>query len=316
MKHRGAIEEERESKSLVVWIRRFVSCSCGGDFIGRHRVDSIASEIESVGTVEAQATPEPASNRILPLGAGWAVGRGIDLPLPFGASTFFIFMSRDIEVKDVRVAFEGHSQQSISDIASFAVRNRTTVGAVRVDAWILPLLNLYALAGFTWTSSNLNARFTIDRSILPRPPVEIEIDQDGEVSGPYFGGGATVVAGYGPWFVLADANYGRTELDDFEGAINFWFLAARTGWSGKISRNSWRAWAGAAYLAADRTLTAVVQSETLGEVRVEIDQRPANPWTTQIGGGLGMGKRYEIVLEAGSNFDDAFLGVLSATVRW
>ena len=279
-------------------------------------IDSVANGIEPADTVDARPVSESSRDRILPFGAGWAADRGIDLPLPFGASAFFIYMSRDLEVSDVRVQFGDRPPQNINDFATFAVSNRTTVGAVRVDAWVLPVLNLYALAGFTWTNSNLNARFTVDRMILPLPPVDIEVDQNSSVSGPYIGGGGTAVAGYGPWFVLADANYGRTKIDQLEGTINFWFLAARTGWSGKLGRNSWRAWAGAAYLDAARTLTAVVPTTTLGDVRVEIDQRPVNPWTAQVGGGLGVGKRYEILLEVGSNFDDAFLGVFSASIRF
>jgi hypothetical protein len=283
---------------------------------GKTATVTTSGSVEPADTIEVQTTSESGTDRLLPLGADWAREKGIDLPLPFGVGAFFILMSRDIEVTDVQIQFEGRPKESINDFASFAVRNSTTVGALRLDAWILPLLNLYAMAGYTWTNSNLNARFTIDRIILPRPPVVIEIEQDSRVAGPYFGGGGTVVAGYGRWFVLADANYGRTDLDEFEGSINFWFLAARTGWSGKAGRYSWRAWAGAAYLAADRTLTAVVDTESLGEVRVEIDQRPVNPWTAQLGGGLGVGKRFEMILEAGSNFNDAILGVLSAAFRF
>ena len=107
--------------------------------------------------------------RPLPFGADWALARGIDLPNPFGVGTFLVVMSRDFEVNDVRVTLPGQEPASISDVASFDVRNHTTLAALKLDAWILPLLNVYVLAGHTWTDSKLNAAITIKRPI--RDPV-------------------------------------------------------------------------------------------------------------------------------------------------
>jgi hypothetical protein len=58
------------------------------------------------------------------------------------------------------------------------------------------------------------------------------------------------------------------------------------------------------------------QSEALGTVRVEVDQRPVNPATLQAGGSIGIGKRWEVMVEVGSNFDDAFMGIFSASFRF
>jgi len=265
-------------------------------------------------------TPVPAQeedttwNRPLPLGAKWALERGIDLPNPFGVGIFLVTMSRDIEVYDVRVTLPGNEPVSISDVASFSVRNKTTLGAIKIDAWILPLLNLYVLAGHTWTDTRLNATVTIDR-ILGNDIV-VDLSEDSNVGGPLLGAGATVVAGVGHWFVMADGNYNYSDIKEFDGGIAAWFLSARTGWSGRISWGSWQAWAGAAYLAADRTLTVSDNSSALGTIAVEVDQRPVNPTTLQVGGSLTFGKNWVVMLEIGSNFDDAFVGVFSAGFRF
>jgi hypothetical protein len=81
-------------------------------------------------------------NHPLPFGAHWALQRGIDLPNPFGVSLFVVSMSRDIEVYDVRVTVPGKEPVSVSNVASFDVRNRTTLGALKLDAWILPVLDV------------------------------------------------------------------------------------------------------------------------------------------------------------------------------
>jgi hypothetical protein len=253
-------------------------------------------------------------SRPLPFGANWALERGIDLPNPFGVGLFLVTMSRDIEVYDVRVTLPGNEPTSISNYASFDVQNQTVLAAVKLDAWILPLLNLYVLAGHTWTDTRLNVAVTIDRPI--RDPVVLEATADSKVGGPLLGAGATAVAGYGPWFIMADANYNYSAIEGFDGGISAWFISSRTGWSGPISWGSWRAWVGAAYLASDRTLTISEESPVLGTVRVEVDQRPVNPLTLQAGGSLAISKRWELMVEVGSNFDDAFVGVFSASFRF
>ena len=269
----------------------------------------------------ADTTPEPPDeeaaptwNRPLPFGAEWALKRGIDLPNPFGAGLFVVYMSRDFEVKDVRVTLASNDPVSIGDVASFDVRNYTALAAVKVDAWILPVLNLYGLVGHTWTDTRLDATITLDPVL--GGPVVLEVSQDSEVGGPLVGVGTTMVAGYGPWFIMGDANFNYSDIEIFDNGIAAWFLSARTGWSGSARKGVWRAWVGAAYLAADRTITITETAPVLGEVTVDVDQRPVDPLTYQAGGSLGIGKRWETMLELGSNFDDAFVGVLSATYRF
>ena len=146
---------------------------------------------------------EPTSVRSLPIGSKWAIDKGIDLPKPFGVSAFFIYMKRDIKVTNVDVTLPGKQAQSINDFASFGVSNQTVVTAMRFDTWVLPLMNVYVLGGYTFTNTSLDATFTIDRIILPKPPIVIETIQKSQVGGPYFGVGTTLVGGYGPWFILA-----------------------------------------------------------------------------------------------------------------
>lgn len=256
----------------------------------------------------------PSASRFLPIGAEWAKRRGVDLPLPFGVSALLITMSRDVEVTDVRVTLPGQAPVSLSDVATFAVRNETTVAAVKLDAWILPVLDVYLLAGGTWTGSSLDVAVTVDRPLLP--PVVVESTQNTRINGPLLGFGATLVAGYGPWFALLDANWNYTKMDQLDGSIQAVFVSGRTGLSGTTGWGSWRGWIGVAYLGADTTLVATEESPTLGTVKIEVDQRPVNPTTLQVGGSVGLGKHWELLLELGSNFDDAFVGVFSASWRF
>ena len=254
--------------------------------------------------------------RVLPFGADWAKKKGIDLPAPFGISTFFTSMSRSVDVTDVTVELNERDPESISEFASFAVKNKTYVSAVRFDAWILPVLNVYALAGYAWTDAKMNVDITIDRKVLPLPPVELNLQTGSKVKGPYTGIGTTLVAGYKSWFVLGDANYGLTWTDLLNNSINFTMLSLRSGLSGKMGENnSIRGWLGGMYMDSKCTLEIKATSDEIGDIMIRVEQRPVNPWTLQCGFMVGVGKKFEFMTELGSNFDDASIFVLTASCR-
>jgi hypothetical protein len=289
-----------------------------------HRASSIALAallLTTTGPARAADAPElaaappsaPAASRLLPFGGDWARARGIDLPSPFGVGVFLVSMRRDIEVTDVRVTLPGNAPASVGNVASFAVHNDTTLLAAKVDAWLLPVLNVYLLAGHSWTDSRLDATVTIDRPLLP--PLVLDVTENSEVGGPLFGGGATLVAGYGPWFIMADANYSVSDIAAFDEPLGALFASARTGWSGKTGWGSWRGWVGLAWLETSRTLKAT-QETSIGPVVLEIDQRPVNPLTAQLGGSLSLGERWEAMLELGANSDGDLVLVSSAVFRF
>ncbi len=237
--------------------------------------------------------------------------------MPFGVSANYIFMSRDVDITDVTVEFLDRAPESINDFSSFAVRNKTSVAAVKFDAWVLPLLNVYVSVGYASTIAKMNANITIERSILPLPPVELDIDTETKIADLYWGVGSTLVAGYKSWFVMADANYGKTSPDELNNSIDFTFLSARSGFAGNLGQeNSMKAWLGAAYLFSTTTLEITVPTETLGDVIVKIEQHPVNPWTFHSGFMISLNKRFDFMAELGTNFKDASIAVLSATIRF
>lgn len=257
------------------------------------------------------------NNRILPFWSDWAKQQGIDLPLPFGVSANYIFMSRDVDVTNVTVEFRDRAPESINDFTSFAVRNKTSVAAVKFDAWILPLLDVYVSVGYANTNANMNANIIIDRPIRPLPPVELDVETQTKVQGPYLGFGSTLVAGYKTWFVMADANYGKTWPDEINNSIDFTFLSARSGFAGKLGQNNlMKVWLGAAYLFSTTTLQITAPSESLGDILIKIEQHPVNPWTFHSGFMITLDDRFDFMAELGTNFKDASISVLNVSYRF
>ena len=254
--------------------------------------------------------------RTLPFAKTWFDEKEISLPLPFGVSVFSTYMARGVDITNVEVAFLDQSKQSVSDFASFDLNNKNTVNAVKLDAWVLPFVNVYGLVGYVSTNASMDATITIDRVILPGPPIIIPINNQSKMNGSYFGLGTTVVAGYGAWFVLGDVNYAYSKLDEFESEIDFWMYSGRTGFQASFGKNTMRTWVGGMYLSSNRTLHLKIQDETLGQIEVDVYQETHNPLTLQLGASIGIGKHFEILTELGTNFDDASMIVLTGTYRF
>ena len=274
----------------------------------------------------AMATEEPAADtdtaanaevdreRTLPLFREWFEEQGVPLPLPYGAGLMTIFMERDIEVTDVSVQFLNRPPESISDRADFEVSNRTRSLAARFDAWVLPFINVYALAGQAKTDTSLRSRIVIDRPAAP--PLEVEITDDSSVDGPMLGLGLTAVVGGDAWFAMADANYTLAEMDLFDEEIRAWLFSGRLGWHGETRWGQARAWGGVFYMDSERTLSITEELPLIGPTQVLVTQRPVDPMTYQLGASLTIDRHWDVLVEAGTNFDDANMLVLSASYRF
>lgn len=243
----------------------------------------------------------------------WYADNGVELPRQFGVGFNLVNMERDIEVVDVNVSFLNQPPQSVSDLADFEVKNKTTLSMARLDAWVLPFLDVYLMLGETRTDTSVSTTFMVDRP--GSPAEEVTVVENDKVNGPLYGAGCTLVYGGESWFCMGDANYSRSDLDSFDGTIDAWYLSSRLGWHTTRKNMQYRAWGGLAYLASARTLTISTDHPVLGTVTVEVDQRPTNPWNAAIGGSVSINKRWDLMVEYGSNFSDATVLVFAATLR-
>jgi len=262
-----------------------------------------------------QQSEEQSKQRVLPLAGSWFEKQNINLPLPYGVSDFFTYMSRNIDISNVEVAFVDQPNQSINDFSVFDFINQSTVAAVQADAWLLPFVNIYSLMGYVSTNATLDATITIDRIIFPGPEIVIPISNNSNIQGNYFGIGSTMVAGHGSWFVLGDLNYGCSKLDEFNGKIDFWMFSGRTDFQTKLKSNQMRTWIGGIYLSSKRTLQLSVENETIGLIEVDIYQQTQNPFIFQLSKSIGLDEHFEALAEPCTNLADASSNVLTINYR-
>lgn len=256
-----------------------------------------------VAVAQTAAPDDERWSSFLPLMKEEAIKRGYELPLPFGVSVIYNYIGRDIDVFDVRIGVDGEELHSVSQFLNLGSNSSVNAALLKVDAFLLPFLNLYLLGGYLENESTSIGHVTVPRVVTPGPPREFDIEIETSLSGFVLGGGMTLAAGYGNFFITADANYSVTDIgfdDEFLALV----ASARAGWNGKFGDTPTRVWAGAAYWDTENTARSTVDVEGVGTVQFEADQGPAHPWNASIGGQAIFHKPWEAFAEYGFNFED------------
>ena len=237
----------------------------------------------------------------LPFLANLALDRGYELPLPLGLSGVFYYVERDIEITDIRVGVDGAPVRSVSQFLNAGSRSHVTVAVARIDAWLLPFLNVYGMVGYVKNDTTTKGTATIPNLIGPGSR-SFQLSARTQLEGFMGGGGVTLAAGYKSFFVMGDVNYSQTDIgfdDRFKALIG----SIRTGWNGKILDVPVRFWVGGVYWGTRSTARSSVDT-SIGRVAFEADQGPVHPLNAMVGGSATLFKRWDVFVEYGANAGD------------
>lgn len=240
---------------------------------------------------------------------------GYALPLPFGASLAYNYVARDIEVTDVRVGVDGARLSSVSHVANFKARSVVDAGVLKLDAWLLPFLNVYVIGGYIFNDSDVNIRVTVPRP-GPLPGTrEFLIKAKTELEGFVGGGGLSLAGGYRQFFGMVDINYSQADMG-FDDRFHALIASGRVGWSGTVGAIPFRLWTGAAYWGTKNTAKGTVEVPEVGTVRFEADQGPKHPWNAVVGVSSALHRHFELFAEYGFNFSDVQFFAGGLTIRF
>jgi len=267
--------------------------------------------------VETNLTEITESRRwssFLPLMAEEAIKRGYELPLPFGVSAIYNHIERDIQVNDLRLGLNGAPPRSVSRFVDLGSNSRVDAGIGRIDAWLLPFVNVYALGGCLRNESVTEGIATFPQ---PGPPGSRTLNFTAKtvLEGFVAGAGLTLAAGYRNFFVTADANYSRTDIG-FDETFRALIVSSRVGWNGRIGVVPTRFWVGVMYWDTENIAKGTVNIPGEGSVKFEVDQGPAHPWNASVGTSVVISRHWETFLEYGFNFNDVKFLATGLTFRF
>ena len=185
-----------------------------------------------------------------------------------------------MKVSEVRVGFGGDSPTRVVplDVGKPEVNSHTLI--TRVDGWVLPFLNVYGFAGYSWVDTSVP--ITVDGP-MQGPPVDILINE--VFTGPTYGIGTTLVGGYESIFVMFDANYSIVDLEQFSSEIQKTTVGIRSGLRGTWQELTGAVWIGAMWLEPETTLEGTVETGValLDPVAFSVDQTTDKPWNFLMG---------------------------------
>lgn len=218
----------------------------------------------------------------LPLMSDLAKQNGIKLPEPLGLTATYFVINRPSRVTKVKAGIDNGGLRELPSLA-FEANAKVQSALARLDAWILPMLNVYLLGGYVWNDSSVD--MVLD---FPGHP-NTAFTADGHLEGPVFGAGTTLAGGYGNYFMVVDFNWSTVYLSGLS-EMDARLLTARVGY--RMPDVSWadevRFYFATTYWDTARTISGSipVNSGGISSIQYAVDQEPVDPLT--IGGGTNI----------------------------
>ncbi|MCG3461757.1 hypothetical protein L7G72_07805 [Xenorhabdus bovienii] len=262
-----------------------------------------------------------SESRILPIWGDEARAKGYDLPEPFGASYGYMNLRQDIIVDSIKFQFTNPKYKLFENIIINAgdTRERNETHMLKLDAWVLPFLNVYGVYGTTKGTSKTNLDSIYLPGSEPGEPAWENIPFELDFKGKTFGGGVTFAGGYNQFFATLDTNYTRTNLDILDGDISAFVVTPRVGYEFVFEplftgqgNSKVQVWVGAMYqnitqrfkgdvskldLPPELALFNMISHET--DIKFDVEQHLAHKWNNTVGARFEITRNFNILSEVG-----------------
>ena len=237
--------------------------------------------------------------RLFPLGNAELAEQGIELPLPFGVSVLYNRMEDDTKISNFRIQGVGE----VDKVDFRGSESKTDVYNLRLDMWLLPFLNVYALGGYLEGESTTD--IAIDRRFSPN---DFTVESKESYNGTNLGVGATFVYAHKQWVGSLDINYTETDLNITDSDIKSLMITPRIGYMTRFGEVPATISLGASYMDIEQTLTIKEpvpgSSETLV---INMDIEGQKQWNTVVTGAFELSKQWHLVTEVGFNDRQSYL---------
>ena len=309
LKPKGASGVVDSSRSVFVVASLFLTPACltSGKAVAQLAGDKFIFGLEPV------AEEEVAHWSKLPLwGEKEARKYGFELPLPLGVSGNLYSGREKFDIPQVKLGWQGGGLLDLGGLIQVTdVKVEQTAPTSRFDAWVLPFLDLYAVAGYVDGQADVEIRPAVLPILRPCSP---KFDIRLEYEGPTLGLGGTLAGGFKPVkdrptivFGLADLNFTKTFLDFKDlvaslDTVDVMVYSMRLGVRERILQHPSLGdlhislWGGAMYQGVQEVMTGRLE---ILDLNFRANVEAINPWNTIVGGRLEIGKNINMTVEVG-----------------
>ncbi|MEM8661071.1 MAG: hypothetical protein AAGF35_09315 [Pseudomonadota bacterium] len=240
------------------------------------------------------------SKDLFPLFRERAIENGTVLPFPYGLSVVGTHYVEDLELDKLTIKRRGKPNIVIKDESVLVPEDLSLYNvSFRVDAWILPYMNVYALLGRTQVDFDLEVDLNFE---IDGVKVDYQNTFDFEAGRNSYTVGTILAYGLGNWFGMVDLRYAQTDFSLSTTGPQTYTTIARVGWNGRIGPLKGMLWAGALKQEVDFALTTNSDEVELIPRRLdvtEIDIRfgSRHGYTPMIGSRWDMDSHWSLAVE-------------------
>ena len=237
----------------------------------------------------------------LPLGKSLAAGQ--ELPLPLGISANVFFLEQDMVAQSIAIDLPAQLAQGLPPglpAEATKLESRATSTTAKIDAWVLPFLNVYGVAGYVDGETTASGF-----SVGGLPPELASLLPNSfaiAYSGSTYGVGGTLAAGYNQFFASLDANYTESDLDIGDSTIEAFVISPRIGITGDLGGLSGALYVGAMYQDVDEQQNGTVKFPIMGTsvpVGYDVISAAKEEWNYLVGANLKASESWNYGIEVG-----------------
>ena len=267
-----------------------------------------------------------SESRVLPIWGDEARARGYDLPEPFGVSYGYMNLRQDIKVD--KIGFSSSSGLDLGKILNIETghtRSKNESHMLKLDAWVLPFMNVYGLYGHTKGTSKTNLN-NVEAKLGPLTiPIGKDLPFELDYKGKSYGGGVTFAGAYNQFFSTLDFNYTRTSLDILDGDITAFVVTPRIGYEFVFEpliagqgNTKVQVWTGAMYQDITQRFKGDVSKLDLppelnkwmilapDDTKFDVKQHLAHKWNNTVGARVELTRNFNVLTEIGFNNLNSF----------
>ena len=236
----------------------------------------------------------------LPIWGSAARAAGYELPRPIGLAVGHMAQKQPFTVDSLTLEGSGVSYNLDNTVVVSGLTNTDRTTNVRLDAWLLPFLNVYAVVTRTSGRAEGTAIAGPVPGLLPNGGV---FPFDLHYNGKGYGGGVTLAGGWRNFFGVIDSNYVTTNLDISSVNARSIVTSVRLGYRGSIGPVKGSVWIGGMYEDIAQTFQIPVAGVGFGHIlpggRAVVAESPKTPLNTIVGARWEVTPGFDLMAEYG-----------------
>jgi hypothetical protein len=253
-----------------------------------------------------------------------------DMPLPFGLGVTIYGQEQDMKLNgDISLTAATLLLQGLDPVAYGALTGASsTVTAtadkvesdidtklVKLDAWVLPFLNVYGVFGEIEGDNKVVNASMINPTSLAATAVVQSAFGNVTYAGDVYGFGAVLAYSKDRWWGTLDYSYTETDLSISTSEIKTHTFSPRIGTTGQVGDFKGAIWIGGMHQDVDERQSGSVSASLPGfgtqTISYEVNQEAEEEWHFLVGGSVNLSEEMDLAIEGGLGDRESFMGSLT-----